>query len=75
MDELDTMINDLVPHPISGRRFLFGLLLGFAGGASAAALLLPRSGPALRQWLNERATALVGQIRHILAGEDKLGYS
>ncbi len=69
MDDLDTIINDLVPHRTSVRRFLSGLLLGLVGGASAAALLLPRSGPELRMLLRERGMVLRGLIRQALTSE------
>ncbi len=72
MDDLDTIINDLVPRRTSSRRFLSGLLLGLVGGAGAAALFLPRSGPELRRLLRERGMVLRGLIRQVLTGEHHL---
>ncbi|WP_322487960.1 YtxH domain-containing protein [Chloroflexus sp.] len=72
MDDLDAMIDSLIPRRTSGRRFVAGLLLGMIGGAAAAALLMPRSGPALRTWLAERVQAWLGQARNTLAGEQLL---
>ncbi len=72
MDDLDAMIDSLIPRRTSGRRFVTGLLLGLIGGAAAAALLMPRSGPALRAWLAERAQAWLGQARNTLTGEQPL---
>ncbi len=72
MDELDAMIDSLIPRRTSGRRFLAGLLLGMIGGAAAAMLLMPHSGPALRALVAERARAWLGQARSTLAGQQQL---
>ncbi|MEF3275439.1 MAG: YtxH domain-containing protein [Chloroflexus sp.] len=72
MDELDEMIDSLIPRRTSGRRFLTGLLIGLVGGAVVAALFSPRSGPALRALVVERGQAWIGQFRQTLTGAQRL---
>ncbi|WP_298819444.1 YtxH domain-containing protein [Chloroflexus sp.] len=72
MDELDTMIDSLIPRRTGGRRFIAGFLIGLAGGAIVAALFSPRSGPALRALVAERGQVWLGQFRQTLTGEQRL---
>ncbi len=71
-DDLDVMIDSLIPHRASGRRFIAGFILGLIGGGAVAALTLPRSGPALRALLAERAPMWLRQLRDALRSERPL---
>ncbi|MGB9739904.1 MAG: hypothetical protein C0184_04225 [Chloroflexus aggregans] len=72
MDDLDAMIDSLIPRRTSGRRFWQGLLIGLLIGSGIATLFSPRSGPVLRALVAERMQAGLGQLRHALNGRQSL---